>query len=321
MKMSSLLFGVSMGLFMVQSVYPVGFTQEAPQWQLIPGESNRDDIALKLAIADVPAAAAQAGITVTESDGARPAAVNRILVGDAARNALVAAMVRDGIVELKGAVHPQGFEMRTVRDSAGNTTIVVAGDAVVGDVYGMYWLWDRIRVFKAIPELNLVRAPALGIRAGGGLRESSLKQALRYTVNWVIGVDGNALVPWDAEPLRSANEKNREETQRLTALAHALHMKYLADVDAFSCHPDDLRRFGASLTPSDPIQHAQTTVFNSLPERPATVFLNNIQSPAIHPCVLERPTEENGFSAKVYLCDQAPGYGLWEFEAYYIEKY
>ncbi len=302
--MSSLVFGIGVGLFMAQCVFQVGFAQEPSQWKLIPGQGNRDDAALRLAIADVVSAAAQAGITVTESDGARPASVNRILVGDAARNALVAAMVRDGIVELKSAAHPQGFEMRTVRDSAGNTTIVVAGGAVVGDVYGVYWLWDRIRVFKAMPELNLVRTPALGIRAGGGLRESSLKQALRYTVNWAVGVDGNALVSWDSDPLRSANEKNREETQPLIALAHALHMKYLAYVDEFSCHPDDLRRFGASQTPSDPklwdmLQDKYRRLFTAMPELDGicirTGELTRVAEPLIPYNVMHEPADVAGW--------------------------
>lgn len=195
-----------------------------------------------LAIDDLIQAGKPRGITFSVSEAHTPVSGNRIIVGyEAAEEA--------GIV-LNSVGHPQGFRIRT-KSADGARTVAVAGGSIVGDVYGLYWLWDRLRVCKAIPELNVERAPALEIRSGGGPSKADMRSALRYTVNWTTSGDTNALVPADQEPLASENAQNRIATQELIDYAHALHMKFFTVTDEFSYLPSSLEEFGATLDPSD----------------------------------------------------------------------
>jgi len=104
-----------------------------------------------------------------------------------------------------------------------------------------------------VPEINVTRVPVLKIRFGGaGGSKDEMKRALRYGANWVGGENPLALVPWDAEPEKTENEKNREKTRELIKYAHSLHMKYFTAGDEFSYHPSLLKEFGAVLSPCEP---------------------------------------------------------------------
>ena len=81
-----------------------------------------------------------------------------------------------------------------------------------------HWLWDRIRVNKMLPDINVVKEPALeqrispgwGRRGADGNTKEEMRNALRYSINWVSGPPVLDLVPWKTEPERSINEKNRQ---------------------------------------------------------------------------------------------------------------
>jgi len=71
---------------------------------------------------------------------------------------------------------------------------------------------------------------------------------------------------------------------------------------------------------SDAPHSIDQRVFEELPAREVTVLLRDVESQTIHPYVLEQPTEANGYTAKVCLCDRTKGYSWWEFELYYVDK-
>jgi len=133
----------------------------ADSWVIIPGEGNSSDAAYTIAVADLQDACDQVGIELNQGNTTSAASGNCILVGNAVRNATVAAMISTSNIEFQNIQNSQGFEMATVHQPGGTKALIIAGGGIEGDIYGLYWLWDRIRVFKTIPELNLVRIPAL----------------------------------------------------------------------------------------------------------------------------------------------------------------
>lgn len=67
---------------------------------------------------------------------------------------------------------------------------------------------------------------------------------------------------------------------------------------------------------------AQVKEFTSLAALPAdkvTVIPVNIESRPLHPFVMEQPSEENGFTARVYLDDMPGGNGWVEMDLFYID--
>ncbi len=173
-------------------------------------------------------------------------------------------------MKLSGVQDEQGYEIVTV-DTERGKRMFVSGGSILGDVYGLYWVWDRLRVHKEIPTLNVKRIPHLKIRISGGLTEEALRNNLRYSVTWAS--DGNTLnfVPWDVEPERSKNEKNARELRQLVKYAHSLHQKYLATCDEITYHPSLLESFNAKLSPDDPalwdmLQEKYRRLFRAVPE-------------------------------------------------------
>ena len=80
-----------------------------------------------------------------------------------------------------------------------------------------------------------------------------MRQALRYGATWVWGSHTvNKLIPWDSEPEKTQNAKNRGELKELIDYAHSLHLKFIVYEDEFSYHPTLLEEFGATLNPEDP---------------------------------------------------------------------
>ncbi len=71
---------------------------------------------------------------------------------------------------------------------------------------------------------------------------------------------------------------------------------------------------------ADPIVDLGHEFFESLPERPVTVFVKDLASPESDPFVLEQPTAANDYTAKIYLFDRLPSYSWWEFELYYVDE-
>ena len=48
-----------------------------------------------------------------------------------------------------------------------------------------------------------------------------------------------------------------------------------------------------------------------------TVFAKKIKPSSSDPFILEQPTADNDYTAKIYLYDRLPGYQDWEFELFY----
>lgn len=221
----------------------------ASTWSVHVPQALRDDAALRAAVEDLKNACRRFGITLTATN-AGPSG-NVTLVGDAHRNPLTAKLVEQGRLELHGVDVPEGFEIRTI-GSAQGTTMVIAGGSVIGDVYGLYWLLERLQVEGAMPTINTRREPALAIRHASGETSSDIRNALRHTFNWVSGQNILHLVPWKSESAKAASVQGRRRAQPLIDLAHHYHMKYLAWCDEITYHPSLWREFGATRDPADP---------------------------------------------------------------------
>ncbi len=246
--------------------------QDNKSWQIILTKEVANDEAIKVAVNDIKVTGESYGINVKVINSVADLKGNSIIVGSPDKNALTKKIVQNNSLKLKVLDDPQGYEIRTVKSKNYNT-IIVSGGSVVGNVNGLFWILDRLKVFKKIPEINDLRIPAMKIRfTGRGGDEEGLRNALRGGSTWVSGnFSVNNLVPWNSEPERSNNAKNREKVRKLIAYAHSLHLKYIIYEDEFSYHPTLLKEFGATLNPEDPafwdaVQAKYRRLLKALPE-------------------------------------------------------
>jgi hypothetical protein len=249
----------------------------AESWSIVLGTDLAKDEAIKLAVDDLVTTGAEYGIEFAIADDSVLPSGSALLVGDASRNALTAKH----IVEPKDAPEDpdgQGYRITTMVSNSGRRIMAVRGGSVVGDVYGLYWVWDRIRVHKALPDINTTRIPAMmvrmssawGRRGFGGNSKGQMREALRHSTNWVAGPAILDLVPWNSEPEASTNAKNREQARELIDYAHQLHMKYFSFANAFTYHPSLLEEHSATLHHEDPkfwlaVQDKFRKLFTALP--------------------------------------------------------
>ncbi len=236
----------------------ISFQTQAETWSLQLPEGDDRDEAIQSAIHDLKETANGFGISFER--GLQES--HRIIV-ERSSNA-------DGL-------SPQGFEMGTVVDDKGFKTITLRGGSLVGEVNGLYWIWDRLRVHGGIPDLNLRREPALSVRLAGGENMESIRNALRYGATWVTGGDNLKLVPWGVEPEDTDNEKHREEIKKHIDLAHSYHLKFLSGCDELTYLPEYLKEMQATLTPEDPnlwkaLQEKYRRLFKALPELDGVVI-------------------------------------------------
>ena len=254
------------------------FANAAETWNIIISKSLSHDKAIKVAIDDLQKAGVEYGLTFKIFDDSKNPAGNSIIIGDETRNRQTAKLIKKHRIEHQCITHEQGYEIIT-KNVNGNKIVIVAGGSIIGDVYGLYWIWDRIRVHKKIPNINVKRKPALPIRLGlawgrsgrSGSTEEEMRNSLRYSINWVSGPAILDLVSWNSEPERTINEKNRERARELIEYAHSLHMKYFSFANEFTYHPSILEEFGATLSPCDPsfwdaVQAKFRRLFQALPE-------------------------------------------------------
>ena len=256
-----------------------GQAAPAEAWRVVTGEAHAEDEAVRVALEDLRAYGAALGIALDaagDADGLPEG--NVLLVGDAARNRQTARLIEEGVLESRVPDNPEGYAITTLRRGDARV-VVVAGGSVIGDVHGLYWVWDRMRVTKRIPDIDTARAPAVPVRLGGawgrmahgGQNERQMRAALRYSFNWVAGPAILDLVPWESEPEAETNRANREAARALIRYAHALHMKYFSFANAFTFHPSLLERAGAAADPCDPkfwdaVQQKFRMLFTALPE-------------------------------------------------------
>ena len=245
-------------------------------WKILSGRELAKEAAIIAAAKDLQSVGESLGVEfqlITET----PTSLNQtIVVGNAERNPVTAELARAGKIRPDEVHHPQGFRIQTVPTDEGRF-LVVSGGSVLGDVYGLYWIWDRIQVHKRIPDLDLTRTPALPIRLAGGDSPAAIRNALRHTATWVTAGNILDLVPWEVEPEATENRENRQEFQRDIDNAHAYRMKYLAGGDEMSFHPAFLERSNAKLDPNDPalwqaLQEKYRLLFRAMPDLDGVVI-------------------------------------------------
>ena len=259
---------------MISSLIPTSRAcsqQKIETWQIMLSQSLLKDEAIKLALEDIENTGSKLGLEFIITEDDKTVSHDAIIIGGPSKNNLTSRLVKQASVKLTGVDDPQGYEIISTRYK-GKRIVIVAGGSILGDAYGLYWLWDRLRVFKTIPEINVKSAPALKIRFVSASDKQGLRNALRHRANWVSGGPSvNALVPWDVEPEKTNNTSNREQARALIQYAHALHLKFLVYEDEFSYHPSLLQEFGASLSPEDPafwdaVQAKYRRLFQVMPE-------------------------------------------------------
>lgn len=233
------------------------FGQRVENWNILLNKTLQKDEAIKVVINDLRKSGKALNATFKVVDDNSNIDENSILVGDASQNRKIAELLSKGEIRLEGIRNAQGYEIVT-KNIDENRVVIVSGGSVLGDVYGLYWIWDRMRVFKAIPEINIKRVPRLKIRlalnsGNPSLEESKeiFKNVLRFGQNWVAIENPLRLVPWDSEPENTENKMFRQRTRKAIRYAHALHLKYFVYGDEFTYHPSLLKEFNAKLSPCD----------------------------------------------------------------------
>jgi hypothetical protein len=247
------------------------FGQENERWSIVLDTQLMEDEAIKLALNDLQKSGKKAGTKLQVFNSNQKFSDNSILVGSPLRNRYTKSLVQEGKIKLQGIEDSQGYEIVTTNVN-GNKIMVVSGGSILGEVYGLYWILDRMKVFGRIPALNIKRIPEMKIRFTGGGTKEAMQNALRVSATWVNGgYSVNNLVPWDSEPEKTTNAKNREELRQLIEYAHRLHLKFFVYEDEFSYHPTLLEEFGATLSPEDPafwdaVQAKYRRLLKAMPE-------------------------------------------------------
>ncbi|NOY57651.1 MAG: hypothetical protein GXO75_01785 [Calditrichaeota bacterium] len=243
-------------------------------WSVILPTDATQEEAIKVVLGDLQNIGKQFGLQFKTVDAGKTISNHSIIVGDPVRNKYTARLVKNGNIQLKGVDDPQGYEIITRDiDIDGGREIIVAGGSLIGDVYGLYWIWDRLRVYKEIPEINVKREPALKIRYTRIQVKSKedIRRAFRWDLNLVYGENPLALIPWDSQPEKTENQKNRVKAKELAEYAHSLNMKFLSFGTDFTYHPSLLKKFAATLSPSDPffwdaVQAKYRMLLQAMPE-------------------------------------------------------
>ncbi len=244
---------------------------EAAQiWQLVMSKAISQDEAIKVAVRDLETTGAEYGINFQVNEDNKIIAGPSVIIGSPKRSRKTDKLVKTNQIVLREMSDEQGYEIIT-KEINGTKIMIIAGGSVVGDVNGLYWLWDRIRVNKNVPDINVLRSPELKIRVAAANNEEEMQHALRRGITWVTGRAINDIVPWDIDPEKSANKENRIRFKKLIEYAHALHLKYLMYGDEFTFLPSFLREFNATLSPDDPafwqmVQEKYRRLFQSMPE-------------------------------------------------------
>lgn len=257
-------------------------------WKVVTGKIHEGDLAVHVALSDLREIGATFDLVfegVPDTKGIPEG--NCILLGSAANNKATQMLAEGGLQLPQAPENPEGYAIHTVERHDARL-LIVAGASVAADVYGLYWILDRLRVNHFIPHINTRREPIVSVRAGlprGRFTpkehsEALMRTALRYTFNWFSGSNALDLIPWPAEPEMTENAAHREEERELIRYAHDLHMKYYVVSHDLTCHPVLLEKFNASLNPCDPtfrevVQEKYRLLFQGLPELDAVHILTD----------------------------------------------
>ena len=248
---------------------PVAYAAES--WQVFVDSVLAAEPAIQAALEDLESAGKNVGVEFRAVGESPERLESVIVVGSPERNPIVSELVRGGALHLGPLGSDQGYRIHTLATDRGGPVVVVTGRSVPGYTGGLYWLWDRLRVHKRIPEINTVREPVGTVRLTGARSDKELRNALRFGATWVSGGNTLDLVPWDVEPEASQNAQNRQRLKELIDRAHGFHLKYLASGDEISYHPSLLDAMNAQRDPADPgiwnvLQEKYRRLFRAMPE-------------------------------------------------------
>jgi hypothetical protein len=270
-----LIFLLLISLALMQA--PVARADESwagESWQVYIDPAIAGEPAIRAAIEDLQESGKRLGVEFREISAPPKSLDSVIVVGLPEGNPILSQLVGSETTHLGPLTSDQAYRIHTVgpdpNNQQGRTVMVLTGQSVPAYVNGLYWLWDRLRVFKRIPEINTVREPVGSVRLTEARNEEELRNALRFSATWVSGGNILDLVPWDVEPVASRNSENRRRLAPLIDLAHAFHLKYLAAGDEISYHPSMLNAMNARPDPADPqiwqlLQEKYRRLFRALP--------------------------------------------------------
>ncbi len=242
------------------------------EFSIIVSKNQLNDEAVSVALDDLINRGKELGIsfqivsTQIEMEG------SAIIVGNAERNGLAEKIMAQSNIQQEKIDNLEGYEIKT-RLNDEQKYLFVSGGSAIGDIYGLYWILDRMRVFKNIPDINIKREPALSVRYSRVRvkTKDDIKRALSFGLNLVYVGDPLELIPWGTEPEDTENKKNRAEVKELINYAHKLHMQCLAFGTDFTYHPILLKEYNAHLSPCDEgtwnaLQEKYRRLFRELPE-------------------------------------------------------
>jgi len=242
------------------------------EWSIMVSGEQLKDEAINVAINDLVTAGGEYHISFKIIQSPPQDGMSVIVVGNEERNNIAKQMLSDYNLQMEEVNHPEGYVIKTWSKDE-QKIIFISGGSELGDAYGIYWIWDRLRVNKQMTEINVQRQPSLPIRYTRVRVRSieDIQRALRYGLNTVYLGDQLGLGIWGVEPEDSENRENREKIQFLIDYTHKLHMKCLAFGTEFTFHPNLLEEFQASLSPCDEnlwkaLQEKYRRVLKALPE-------------------------------------------------------
>jgi hypothetical protein len=260
--------------FLISIISFTSFSQE--NWNIILHPDLQNDEAIKVAIEDLNKTGSELNIHFNVSQPKGSLKGNSILVDIPNKSEVIQRLA--GELNSNQLPGKDGYRIAT-KQLYGTRTMLVTGADVVGAVYGLYRVWDRLRVYKEIPVINETREPQLktrvspswGRRGADGNTKEEIRNALRNGINWVSGPPVLDLIDWDVEPEKTNNAKTRKEARELIKYAHSLHINFYSFAAEFTYHPSLLKKFNATLSPDDPkmwdaLQEKYRMLFKAIPE-------------------------------------------------------
>ncbi len=241
------------------------------QWTIVVPPSLAQDKAVRTALDDLHVMAESCGVQFSAPLVQKSLPGQVIIISQAGGKKAV-ELLRPHQNRWMAVRHPEGFKLMMVGQEP-NKALLLSGGSPLGVAYGLYWLYDRMRVSRSLPDITVEKEPSLTIRMTRSMVTSKedLHRALRFGLNTVFGENPLNLIPWDSEPESSENVGKRETAKALIEYAHALHLKYLAFGTDFTYHPSLLQEFKATCSPNDPafwdaVRAKYRRLFQAVPE-------------------------------------------------------
>ncbi len=263
---------ISLTRILLISILLLGSALAQNKWSIIVSDNQLKDEAINVALKDLITKGDDYDISFKIIQSKPKDGVSAIIVGNGERNETAKLMMSEYNLQIEEAGHPEGYAIKTWSKDE-QKIIFLSGGSAIGDAYGLYWIWDRLRVNKQMTDINVHREPSLPIRYTRiRIRKiEDIQRALRYGLNTVYVGDQLGLGNWGVEPEDSESRKNREKAKVLIDYAHRLHLKCLAFGTEFTYHPALLEEFQAELSPCDEnfwkaLQEKYRRVLKALPE-------------------------------------------------------